>query len=103
MSERAFVSVTVRLELEWVMRGFYALPPAEIARVMMALTGIEHITIDDRAAVLTALDAFQKGMDFAAALHLAQSGRSTAFATFDRRLATRAQEVGMAPPAELLG
>jgi predicted nucleic-acid-binding protein len=102
-SERAFVSVTVLLEFEWVMRGFYDLPPAKVAKVMLALAGIEHITIEDRAAVLAALDAFQKGLNFADALHLARSGRSTAFATFDRGLVKRARKIGLAPPVELLG
>ena len=85
------------------MRGSYDLPPTKIAEVMLALAGIEHITIEDRAAVLAALDAFQKGMDFADALHLARSGRSSAFATFDRRLATRARKTGVGPPVDLLG
>ena len=30
LSERAFVSVTVLLEFEWVMRGFYTLPRRDI-------------------------------------------------------------------------
>ena len=58
LSERAFVSVTVLLEFEWVMRGFYKLPPSRIARVMQALASIEHVSIEDRGAVLVALDAF---------------------------------------------
>ena len=37
LSERSFVSVTVLLELEWVMRGFYELPKRDIVRVLRAL------------------------------------------------------------------
>ena len=33
LSERAFVSVTVLLEFEWVMRGFYGMARKDIARV----------------------------------------------------------------------
>jgi predicted nucleic-acid-binding protein len=102
LSERAFVSVTVLLELEWVMRGFYMLPRRDIARAMRALAGIEHITIEDRDAVLAALEAFGAGLDFADALHVARSSRATAFATFDKRLARRAKGLALSPAVELL-
>lgn len=102
LSERSFVSVTVLLELEWVMRGFYELPPRDISRVMRALASIEHVTLEDRDAVLVAVDAFDKGLDFADALHLARSSRASGLATFDQRLAKRAKTLGLAPPVELL-
>ena len=102
LSERAFVSATVLLEFEWVMRGFYALPRRSIAGVMRALAGIEHITLEDRDAVLAALDAFGAGLDFADALHVTRSSRAAAFVTFDQRLARRAKVLAMAPPVELL-
>ena len=103
LSERSFVSVTVLLELEWVMRGFYELPTKDISRVLRALASIEHVTIEDRDAVLAALDAVDKGLDFADALHIARSARAARFATFDQRLAKRAKGLGLAPPVELLG
>jgi predicted nucleic-acid-binding protein len=102
LSERAYVSVTVLLELEWVMRGFYALPRRDIARVMRALAGIEHVTIEDRDAVLVALGAFAAGLDFADALHVARSSRAAVFATFDRQLARRAKGLALEPAVELL-
>lgn len=102
LSRRAFVSVTVLLEFEWVLRGFYGLPPREIARVMRALTSIPHVAVEDRAAVLTAIDGFERGLDFADALHVARSARSTGFVTFDARLARRAGKLGSQWPVELL-
>jgi predicted nucleic-acid-binding protein len=102
LSERSFVSVTVLLELEWVMRGFYELPTRDISRVLRSLAGIEHITLEDRDGVLMALDAFDKGLDFADALHIARSSRVSGLATFDRRLAKRAKGLALAPPVELL-
>ena len=106
-SEPAFVSVTVLLELEWVMRGFYELPRADIERVLRAWLGIGHVTVEDRDAALDALDHFCAGMDFADALHLARTGarsrRAAAFATFDRRLARRAAALDCAPRVALLG
>lgn len=102
LSQRSFVSVTVLLEFEWVLRGFYELPASEISVVLRALASIEHVTLEDRDAVLMALDAFDKGLDFADALHLARSARASRFATFDRRLAKRANGLGLVPMVELL-
>jgi len=102
LTERSFVSVTVLLELEWVMRGFYQLPTRDISRGVRALASLEHITLEDRDAVLVAVDAFDKGLDFANALHLARSSRASGFATFDQRLAERAKGLALTPPVELL-
>ena len=102
LSERSFVSVTVLLELEWVMRGFYGLPTRDVRRVLRALASIEHITLEDRDAVLVAVDALDKGLDFADALHIARSSRGSGFATFDQRLAKRAKGLALMPPVELL-
>ena len=102
LSERAFVSVTVLLELEWVMRGFYGLTEGDISRVLRALASIAQITLEDRDAVLVAVDAFDQGLDFADALHLARSSRASGFATFDQRLAKRAKGLTLTPPVQLL-
>ena len=102
LAGRSFVSVTVLLELEWVMRGFYELPVKDIARVLRALAGIENVTLEDRDAVLVAIDAFAKGLDFADALHLARSSRASGFVTFDQRFAKRARRLALAPSVELL-
>jgi predicted nucleic-acid-binding protein len=102
LSERGFVSVTVLLEFEWVMRGFYELARPDIVRVLMALAGIEHISVEDRGAVLAAIEAFEQGLDFADALHLARAGHTSAFVTFDRGLAKRASGLAASPSIELL-
>jgi predicted nucleic-acid-binding protein len=102
LGERSFVSVTVLLELEWVLRGFYEPPPKDVSRVLRALTGIEHITLEDRDAVLVALDALDKSLDLADALHLARSARAAGFVTFDQRLAKRAKALKLTPPVQLL-
>jgi len=84
------------------MRGFYELPPKDVSSVLRALASIEHVTLEDRDAVLAALDAFDRGLDFADALHVARSSRARGFATFDQRLAKRAKALGLLPPVEVL-
>lgn len=103
MSGRAFVSVTVLLELEWVLRGFYGLQRPEILAVLRALAGIANVTLESRDEVLAAIEACaDEGLDFADALHLLRSGRCSAFVTFDRRLAKRAASLGIGPAIEPL-
>lgn len=70
--------------------------------MLRALATIEHIAPEDRDAVLVAVDAFDKGLDFADAPHLARGSRASRFATFDRRLAKRARGLALAPPVDLL-
>ena len=103
MSERAFVGVTVLLEFEWVLRGFYRAPRSEIVSVLRALSGFQNILIEDRAACLDAIDAFEAGMDFADALHLSRSSRAATFRTFDQNLAKAAKRLGFATKVEPLG
>lgn len=103
LSERAYITVTVLLEFEWVMRGFYALSRRDIVAVFRALIGIEHLVIEDRDAVLSALESVEDGLDFTDALHMSRSARSSStFTTFDRRLAKRASALSLIPRVELL-
>jgi len=102
LTERSFIAVTVLLEFEWVMRGHYELARDDISRVFRALMGIEHVTVEDRDAVLVALEGFDRGLDFADALHLARSVRASGFLTFDQRLARRAKGLAIGPPVVLL-
>ena len=102
LSQRSYVSITVILELEWVLRGFYELPAKDVSRVLRALAGIPHVTLEDRDGVLAALDAFDRGLDFADALHVARASRASGFVTFDRRLVKRAQGLGLPVPVEPL-
>jgi len=100
LSGSAFVPVSVMLEFEWVMRGFYDLPRKDIHRVIESLCGLENVQIEDREIVLAALAAYQKGLDFADSLHLARSNFCSAFLSFDQRLKKRAKTAGLSPAVE---
>jgi predicted nucleic-acid-binding protein len=101
MRERVFVSVTVLLELEWVLRGFYELPRAAIHRALSALCSYGNVVLEDRAEVLAALQAFNQGLDLADALHLQRVGHCSALLTFDKRLIKRAAGLSGVVPCEL--
>ncbi|MFA7398856.1 MAG: type II toxin-antitoxin system VapC family toxin [Sideroxydans sp.] len=100
MSEAVFVSLTVILEFEWVMRGFYELSRKDIQRIFESLCGLENIQIENRNIVLTALNAYQLGLDFADAMHLARADSCSAFLSFDQRLKKRAMAANLLPHVE---
>lgn len=100
LSGAVFVPVSVMLEFEWVMRGFYELSRKEIQRVFESLCGLENVQVEDRGTVLTALNAYQKGLDFADALHLARADFCSTFLSFDQRLKKRANAAGLSPAVE---
>lgn len=101
MSGAVFVSLTVMLEFEWVMRGFYELPRKDIQRIFDSLCGLENVQIEDRGIMLAALDAYRHGLDFADALHLARADFCSAFLSFDKPLKKRATSANLAPPVEI--
>ncbi len=97
-----FVGLTVILELEWVMRGFYALPPQAFCATVEHLLGMPHATIERWEAVKDAVDLHREGFDFADALHLVTSAHCERFVTFDDSgLVRRAKRAGLVPAVEL--
>jgi predicted nucleic-acid-binding protein len=91
-AEAVFVSSTVLLETEWVLRGVYGFAPDTIAAAFRAFAGLPNVAVDEPALIVKALDWTTKGMDFADALHLAKAEGCGAWATFDRRFAKIAKK-----------
>ena len=101
-SEAIFVPLTVVLELEWVLRGFYGLAPEAFGRVADHLLGMPHVTVEGWESVKDAIALHQHGLDFADALHWARSRRCARLVTFDdRRFARRARRIGGDPEVTL--
>lgn len=82
-----FISISVILEAEWVLRSIYKLSKSELTLVFDTLAKSENVFIADNAAFTHALSLFQSGLDFADALHLALSNEAEKFVTFDKALA----------------
>jgi len=101
-SPAIFVPSTVVLELEWVMRGFYELPPESFCAAIEHLLGMPHVTVERWDAVKDAIDLHRRGIDFADALHFTSSAACSAFVTFDdRKFVRRARRLGLIPRVEL--
>ena len=88
------VATTVLLESEWVLRSGYGFDRADISLAFRRFLGLPNVAPDAPAAVAAALDAYDAGLDFADALHLAAAPRAKAFFTFDRRLVKVAKGSG---------
>jgi predicted nucleic-acid-binding protein len=97
-TDAAWISRTVLLETEWVLRHAYGLGPEAIGKALSTLLSVASMEVEDRPAVLRALDWHATGMDFADALHLAMSGNASLFLSFDRNLARAAKRAGATPP-----
>lgn len=98
-----FVSKSVVLELEWVLRGYYKSTPQDVLIVMNHLLAMPQVHVEDRVAVELATAALHDGFDFADALHHASSRHCTSMATFDdKRFARRASTKGWKPPVKVV-
>ncbi len=92
------VCKTVLLELEWVMRGAYAVTREQFGAVVEHLLALPQVTVEDRPAVEAALAAHRSGLDFADALHHASYRNCAVVASFDdRRFGRRAAKFGLVP------
>ncbi|MDQ2734961.1 MAG: type II toxin-antitoxin system VapC family toxin [Pseudomonadota bacterium] len=100
-SPALFVAVTVVLELEWVMRGFYELVPNQVCSVLEHLLGMPHVTVERWELVKDATDLHRAGMDFADALHWSASRGCDSFISFDKALARRSAKLKVGPPIVL--
>lgn len=93
--QQVFVTITVILETEWVLRSAYGYDKADVAGALRAFGGLPTVEMEDAAIVSSALDLAASGLDFADALHLGKSTHCAGFATFDRRLLKAAQAAGL--------
>ena len=97
-----FLSKTVLLETEWVLRYSYEIGRTEIGDALRTLIRYRRMEVEDLPVVIEALSWHAEGMDFADALHLSSSKRADRLATFDRQLAAAAAALGCVPRVKLL-
>lgn len=95
-----FVSTTVILETEWVLRSGYKLSPPFIVDLIRAFIGLPGVAAESTASLAMALGWAAKGMDLADAFHLAGARDCTAFVSFDRALARSAAGLSAMPVVE---
>ncbi len=94
LDEHIYITKTVILETEWVLRYAYAFSAATIAGAFVKLLGQQNVTIEDALHIAQATKLLQKELDFADALHLVCS-QNHLFVTFDKKLKTKAVDAGV--------
>ena len=91
-----FISRTVQLEMEWVLRSRYKLSCEEIANYFALLLQKNKIVCENEAELMNAIAWYRLGADFADALHLSNAP-SLPFFTFDESFCKKAIKQGIAP------
>ncbi|GGE72252.1 type II toxin-antitoxin system VapC family toxin [Sphingomonas prati] len=101
-NEVLHVSLTVLIEVEWVLRSAYGWRRERTAEVLTVLTDLDGLDVEEAAMVRWAAGRLAEGADFADMIHLVAARHMSGFVTFDRSLARGAGED--APlPVETLG
>jgi predicted nucleic-acid-binding protein len=91
-----FVTKTVLLESEWVLRSRYGFDPRRVTGVFRSLLGLPNVRVEAPEEVATALALVDEGLDFADALHVASAADiAPEFLTFDRALLRAAERLGL--------
>ena len=100
-TNQVFVSRTVLLETEWVLRSVYRIDSSDLANVFEQLLDAENLVIEDAEQVSHAIEWYKTGADFSDALHLAVCGGVTMH-TFDRGFCKAARKAQLAPEVKVL-
>ena len=82
-SPQVYISNTVFLETEWVLRYAYDYQPSDIIRALTMLLGLPNVEAEEPGRMAIALQWHHVGLDFADALHLASSQHCDKLYTFD--------------------
>ena len=90
LNQAVFISKTVILELEWVLRHSYKLDRKVIFATLQNILATHNFTVEQRSTIEQALLWYEQGMDFADALHLACSLHADKFVSFDKKLIKKA-------------
>jgi predicted nucleic-acid-binding protein len=100
-ANEVFISRTVLLETEWVLRSVYKNSCEEIALYFENVLVTENISVENALEVSHALNWYKLGADFADAMHLCMCGESILH-TFDARFCKSAKKAGVTPEFNIL-
>ena len=87
------IALTVVLETEWVLRDAYQYSRQDILAALKKIFGLPTVMLKDQQIGWKAMTLAASGLDFADALHLAQSQGCQALVTFGKRLIAKAASI----------
>jgi len=100
-SNEVFISRTVLLETEWVLRSVYKNSRAEISLYFENILITKNLHVENAIEVSHALKWYKLGADLADAIHLCICGE-TVLHTFDSKFCKSARELNITPELKLL-
>ena len=86
-----FIPDSVLLETEWVLRYAYHFSPNDIVIAFRKILGLSSVHVENTDKIAKIIILHEQGVDFADAMHLANSASCSALATFDKRFVKRAK------------
>ncbi|MBW4534828.1 MAG: type II toxin-antitoxin system VapC family toxin [Pleurocapsa minor HA4230-MV1] len=92
-TQNVFISNTVILETEWVLRFAYKFNPTEICLALRQLFGLPNIYLANANLIAQILQWHENGLDFADAFHLAQGQHCSKLYTFDEKFIKKASNI----------
>ena len=99
-TETIFIAHSVLLEMEWILRAIYELPRPAILNAIRQVLGLPSTRVDQAVLIAETLERYERGFDFADALHLALTSTASRLVTFDKRFVRAAEAVGLAAVSE---
>lgn len=91
--ESVYLSKTVVLETEWVLRRAYGFDTKSIFHALRGLISLPNVVCECFDDVNDAIGWMSEGLDLADALHLSVAKMVGRFATFDRKFQKRAVRI----------
>jgi len=92
-NNEVFVTKTVLLETEWVLRHAYRIDRNTVVTSIKRFLSLSNVRAEDPESVTKAISWHERGLDLADALHLASGKRAEKFVTFDQALVKKSKEI----------
>jgi predicted nucleic-acid-binding protein len=89
-SEPVFVSLTVAMEIEWVLRSAYRWTTDAIANALTAFAALDNVHVEEAGWLGWAIHRLRDGADFDDMIHLIAARDFDGFISFERKLKTQA-------------
>ncbi|MBM4207028.1 MAG: type II toxin-antitoxin system VapC family toxin [Gammaproteobacteria bacterium] len=89
-----FITDSVILETEWVLRFAYGFDGKQISTAFNQLLGLPNVNVTQPALLAQAIAWHEEGLDFADAFHLAYNQYCKIFYTFDQKMSKVASKIG---------
>jgi len=92
-AQEIFISNTVILETEWVLRYAYHFSPDDICDAFVNLFGLKNVHLSNPTFIAQAIKWHQQGIDFSDAMHLTQCQQYEKLYTFDKKFSSKAKNL----------